>query len=188
MPRRFQKLITRKKDADLATQSPPLPEYRVPIPPPPPDHTKSIPPEITDKTGDMDTLEGKLVRAEMAARRAEAIHSASGVSAEYARTLTNIANDAVACAQARALALIHPYYKAPPPPYEESITTVHGAPIQAKDLYTVDVVLARARRASRIARELKTEAREADEFARKLAWTAHRGANEAQITVFYLFQ
>lgn len=183
MPHSFRKWLSGKADklADCTTQLPPaVPEYPVPIPPPPLDHRKSIPPEITDRTGNMYTLGGKLARAEMAARRA------AEVSSRYAKDLTKIARDSVACAEARALALLAPYSRAPPPPCEEPTTPVRDARLRNRDVFTVDFVLARARKASRKAKELNAEAVKADAYTRSLARIAQEEVISARVNVCYL--
>lgn len=146
----------------------------------------SIPPEITATTGNIQTLDGKLAQAEMAARRAEALHSAAVVSAEYARALSKVAREAVACAEGRARALLPPYPEAPPPPYQISVTRVGNTPIEAADVYTVDVILERAQKASRDARDLSAEARKADAYTEDLARLAKSAVFSAQLKVNHL--
>lgn len=173
MPRWFRKLLSRKGRGKTDT-----PKYLIQIPPPPPDYKKSIPPEITEKTGTSNTIEGKLARAELADRRAAALHSAAVASARYAEALTEIAREAVACAEHRAQSLLTTVPDTLPPPYEKSSQTAD--PVGTAHLCTVDDILERAEKANRDAKKLWARFMEANIYGVSLAKVAQREITGAQ--------
>lgn len=173
MPHWFRKLLSRKGRGKTDT-----PKYLIQIPPPPPDYEKSIPPEITEKTGNSHTLDGKLARAELADRRAAALHTAAVASVRYAETLTKIAGEAVACAEQRAQSLLTRLPDTLPPPYEKSSHTAD--PISTAHLCTVDDILERAEKANRDAKELWAIFMEANVYGVSLAKVAQREVTGAQ--------
>lgn len=176
MPRRYRKLLSRK----AATRPIRRTECIISIPPPPPDY--KIPPDDIDKTGDSDTIDGRLARVEAVAHRAKALHHAASISAEYARDLSRIIREMVAYTKARVQALLPPYPEAPPPLYENSVTPTHktfiGTGTGTANLYTIDELIARAHEANGIAKDLYAAALKEDRYTENLArWAKRRIVN-----------